>query len=89
VTADTAAETVAFYSCLAGGGNGPSVATGETEMTTLNTEMTKTKTAEHELTIDELDSASGGFLWIGVVVGAFAVGTGIRMGIDWAVRKLF
>jgi len=58
-------------------------------MTTLNTEMTKTKTAEHELTIDELDSASGGFLWIGVVVGAFAVGTGIRMGIDWAVRKLF
>jgi hypothetical protein len=58
-------------------------------MTTLNTEMTKTKIAENELSMDELDSASGGFVWIGVVVGAFAVGTGIRMGIDWAVRRLF
>lgn len=29
-------------------------------MTTLNTEMTKTDTAERELSIDELDSAAGG-----------------------------
>lgn len=41
-----------------------------------------------ELTIDELDSASGGFLWIGVVVGAFALGTAIRMGIDKVVEKV-
>lgn len=57
-------------------------------MTTLNTEMTKSNTETHELSIDELDSASGGFLWIGVVVGAFALGTGIRMGIDALVRKI-
>ena len=58
-------------------------------MTTLNMEMTKTDTAERELSIDELDSASGGFIWIAAVVGGFAVGTGIRMGFDWAVKKLF
>ena len=58
-------------------------------MTTLNTEMTQTKTADHELSIDELDSASGGFIWIAAVVGGFAAGTAIRMGFDWAVRKLF
>jgi hypothetical protein len=51
--------------------------------------MTKADTAERELSIDELDSASGGFLWIAAVVGGFAVGTGIRMGFDWAVKKLF
>ena len=37
-------------------------------MTTLNLETTNTDTAERELTTDELDSASGGFLWIVVVV---------------------
>ena len=58
-------------------------------MTTLNMEMTKTKTADHELSLDELDSASGGFIWIAAVVGGFAAGTAIRMGIDWAIRKLF
>jgi flavin-dependent dehydrogenase len=58
-------------------------------MTTMNTEMANTKTAERELSIDELDSASGGFIWILPVVGGFAVGTGIRMGIDWALKKLF
>ena len=58
-------------------------------MTTLNMEMKKTETAEHELSIDELDSASGGFIWIAAVVGGFAAGTAIRMGFDWAVRKLF
>lgn len=42
-----------------------------------------------ELSIDELDNVSGGFLWIAAVVGGFAVGTGIRMGIDWAVKRLF
>jgi len=51
-------------------------------MTSLNAEMTKSTTDSHELSIDELDSASGGFLWIGVVVGAFAAGTAIRMGIE-------
>jgi hypothetical protein len=57
-------------------------------MTTLNTEMTKSNTEARELSIDELDSASGGFLWIGVVVGAFAAGTAIRMGIDSLVRRM-
>jgi hypothetical protein len=41
-----------------------------------------------ELKLDELDNASGGFLWIGVVVGAFALGTAIRMGIDKVVAKI-
>ena len=58
-------------------------------MTTLNTEMTKTNTTEHELSIDELDAASGGFVYIAVVVGAFAAGTAIRMGFDWLRTKLF
>ena len=58
-------------------------------MTTLNAEMTRTRTADHELSIDELDAASGGFIYIAVVVGAFAAGTAIRMGIDWALRRLF
>ena len=58
-------------------------------MTTLNAEMTRTKTADHELSIDELDAASGGFVYIAVVVGAFALGTGIRMGLDWLRTKLF
>ena len=57
-------------------------------MTSLNAEMTKSTTDSHELSIDELDSASGGFLWIGVVVGAFAAGTAIRMGIDSLVRRM-
>jgi hypothetical protein len=50
--------------------------------------MEKLNTEERELTVDELDSASGGFLWIGVVVGAFALGTAIRMGIDKVVEKI-
>jgi hypothetical protein len=50
--------------------------------------MEKMNTKPDELTIDELDSASGGFLWIGVVVGAFALGTAIRMGIDKVVEKV-
>ena len=58
-------------------------------MTTLNTEMIKANAQDRELSIDDLDSAQGGFLWIGVVVGAFAAGTAIRMGIDWAVKKMF
>ena len=32
-------------------------------MTNLNTEMTKLNTEARELTIDELDSASGGSIW--------------------------
>ena len=42
-----------------------------------------------ELSIEELDETSGGFLWIAAVVGGFAAGTAIRMGIDWAVKRLF
>lgn len=50
--------------------------------------MTKPNTEVRELTNDELESVSGGFLWIGVVVGAFAAGTAIRMGIDALVHKI-
>lgn len=50
--------------------------------------MEKLNNKTDELNIDELDSASGGFLWIGVVVGAFALGTVIRMGIDKVVEKV-
>jgi len=49
--------------------------------------MEKLNTEERELTIDELDSTSGGFLWIGVVVGAFALGTAIRCGVDALIRR--
>lgn len=42
-------------------------------MTTLNREMTNTDTAERELTIDELDSASGGCpAWLGALAVAIA-----------------
>jgi hypothetical protein len=42
-------------------------------MTMLNKEMTKTGTAERELTIDELDSASGGCpAWLGALAVAIA-----------------
>jgi hypothetical protein len=41
-----------------------------------------------ELSIEEVDAVSGGFLWIPVVVGAFLLGTAIRMGIDKAVEKI-
>ncbi|MET3838303.1 hypothetical protein [Bradyrhizobium sp. OAE829] len=34
------------------------------------------------LTDNELDAVSGGFVYIAVIVGSFAVGTGIRMGLD-------
>jgi hypothetical protein len=43
-------------------------ANGETEMTTLNKEMTKANAKERELTIDELDSASGGLFWLVAIV---------------------
>ncbi|MBR0756516.1 hypothetical protein JQ604_30425 [Bradyrhizobium jicamae] len=43
----------------------------------------------HELSLDELDNTSGGFIWIAAVVGGFAAGTALRMGFDWAVKKLF
>ena len=37
-------------------------------MTTLNKEMTKANAKERELTIDELDTASGGLFWLVAVV---------------------
>lgn len=42
-----------------------------------------------ELSIEELDEASAGFLWIAAVVVGFAAGTAIRMGLDYAVKRLF
>jgi hypothetical protein len=50
--------------------------------------MTKLKTKADELKIDELETVSGGFLWIPVVVGAFLLGTAIRAGIDKVVDKV-
>jgi len=58
-------------------------------MTTLNMEMKTTEAAERELSIDELDSASGGFVWIAAFVGGFVVGGAIRLTADWAIKKLF
>jgi hypothetical protein len=58
-------------------------------MTTLNMEMKKTETAEHELSIDELDSASGGFIWIAAFAAGFVTGGAIRLTADWAIKKLF
>ena len=52
------------------------------------TKMNQLNNKTDELKLDELDAASGGFLWIGVVVGAFALGTAIRMGIDKVVEKI-
>jgi hypothetical protein len=54
-------------------------ANGETEMTTLNMEKTKTNAEERELTIDELDSAVGGCpAWLGAVAGGIAIAAWIR-----------
>jgi len=50
--------------------------------------MTNLNTKADELKIDELDSVSGGFLWIPVVVVAFAAGVAIRAGIDKVVDKI-
>ncbi|MBR1154795.1 hypothetical protein [Bradyrhizobium sp. JYMT SZCCT0428] len=50
--------------------------------------MTKLNTEARELNAVELDSVSGGFIWIPVVVVAFATGTAIRMGIDAVVDKV-
>jgi len=41
-----------------------------------------------ELKTDELETVSGGFIWIPVVVGAFLLGTAIRTGIDKVVDKI-
>lgn len=50
--------------------------------------MTKLNTEARELNIDELETVSGGFLWIPVVVVAFAAGVAIRAGIDKLVDKI-
>jgi hypothetical protein len=55
----------------------------------MNTKIDEATMKPCELSLDELDNASGGFLWIGAVVGGFALGTAIRYGIDWAVKKMF
>jgi len=41
-----------------------------------------------ELSIDEIDSVNGGFIWIAAVVGGFAAGVAIRAGIDAFVSWL-
>lgn len=41
------------------------------------------------LDTNEVDAVSGGFIYIPVVVGSFMLGTGIRMGADWLVKKIF
>jgi hypothetical protein len=67
VTAGTSALNIAFYTCRhPGGGNGPSTEDGETEMTKPNTETKMPKTEATELTIDQLDSASGGMSFLGI-----------------------
>ncbi len=54
-------------------------ANGEIEMTTLNKQMTKSNAEEGELTIDELDCASGGCpAWLGAVAGGIAIAAWIR-----------
>lgn len=52
------------------------------------TEKAELNMAPRELSIDELDEANGGFLWIAAVVVGFAAGVAIRAGID-AVRRAF
>jgi hypothetical protein len=55
----------------------------------METKMEAFNMEPRELTIDELDETSGGFLWIAAVVAGFAAGTAIRMGIDYARERLF
>ena len=50
--------------------------------------MTQLNTNANELKTDELDSVSGGFIWIPVVVGSFLLGTGIRMGLDKIIEQV-
>ena len=42
----------------------------------------------HELSIDQLDEVSAGFVWILAVAGGFAAGVLIRAGFDWVAHKL-
>lgn len=50
--------------------------------------MTQLNNKANELNTNELDSVSGGFIWIPVVVVSFLVGTGIRMAVDKVVEKV-
>lgn len=50
---------------------------------------TQTTTDIRPLETEEVNQVSGGLIYIPVVVGAFALGTGIRMGISWIAKKLF
>jgi len=52
-------------------------------------EMKESNIEAHELSLNELDEVSAGYVWIAVVVVSFAAGTAIRMGIDWALKRLF
>ena len=54
-----------------------------------NTSKTAADTAPlRVLDAAELDAVSGGFLWIPVVVVAFAAGVAIRAGVDAVVEKV-
>jgi hypothetical protein len=62
------------------------IANGEVEME-MAMKVEELNMEPRELTLDELDDASGGFIWIAAVVGGFAVGTAMRYGIDWVVGR--
>jgi hypothetical protein len=50
--------------------------------------MEKLNAEKHELTIDELDAASGGALYQPLIVVAIATATAIRIGIESLVHKI-
>ena len=50
--------------------------------------MDKLNTESRELTIDELDAASGGALYQPLIVVAIATATAIKIGIESLVHKL-
>jgi hypothetical protein len=50
--------------------------------------MKQLNTKADELKTNELETVSGGFIWIPVVVIPFLLGTAIRTGIDKVVEKV-
>jgi hypothetical protein len=63
------------------GGDGPSSDGWSDQMEKVNTE-------QHELSIEELDAASGGTLYQPLIVVAIATATAIKIGIESLVHKL-
>jgi hypothetical protein len=50
-------------------------------------EMEKLNTEERELTINELDSASGGFLWMPAIVPGLVLAAALRSGVEALLRR--